>query len=81
MAGKEKDPAAKPMSGSPHHPAVHPKQRAGQDESLRARLKEDPTCQDAQLDVALDETMDASDPPSTTQPGHDQPVPSSGFKE
>jgi hypothetical protein len=68
-------------SGDADHPAQHPEQGAGQDENLRRRLKEDPADQDAQLDVGLDETMDASDPPANTQPGHDQPVPSSGYKE
>lgn len=68
-------------SDNPDHPAHDPKQQAGQDKNLRARLKQDPACQDAQLDVALDETMDASDPPANTQPGHDQPAPSSGFPE
>ncbi|MDI1295039.1 MAG: hypothetical protein PSY12_04020 [bacterium] len=34
------------------------------------------------LDEGLKDSMDASDPPSTTQPGdHGDPVPSSGFKE
>ena len=36
----------------------------------------------AQLDNALDETMDASDPPAITQPGHgNDPAPSSGYDE
>lgn len=74
-------PDERSTEGDSQHPAQHPEQRAGQDESLRTRLKQDPSDQDAQLDVALDETMDASDPPATTQPGHDQPVPSSGFRE
>jgi hypothetical protein len=72
------DPAQE-MSGNPDHPAHHPDQQAGQDESLRRRLKEDPSDPDAKLDVGLDETMDASDPPAITQPGGDEPVPSSGF--
>lgn len=34
------------------------------------------------LDEGLKDSMDASDPPSTTQPGdHGDPVPSSGFPE
>ena len=44
-------------------------QQAGQDARLHERLKRDPQNKDAQLDVALDETMDASDPPAGTQPG------------
>lgn len=66
-------------SGDSAHPAEHPDQRAGQDESLQRRLEENPGDPDAKLDVGLDETMDASDPPSVTQPGCDEPVPSSGF--
>ena len=34
------------------------------------------------LDKDLDDSMDASDPPSTTHPDdHGEPAPSSGFKE
>lgn len=33
------------------------------------------------LDEALDETMDASDPVSATQPGQQDPAPSSGYDE
>ncbi|HEX7782879.1 MAG TPA: hypothetical protein VF509_08735 [Sphingobium sp.] len=34
------------------------------------------------LEEALDDSMDASDPPAATQPGdHGNPVPSSGFSE
>lgn len=34
---------------------------------------------DARLDRGLDESMDASDPISATQPGSDGPAPSSGY--
>lgn len=58
----------------------HPRQNAGQDESLAERLKRDPTSPDAALDSALDESMDASDPPSKTQPGDNgAATKSSGF--
>ena len=34
------------------------------------------------LDEGIEDSMDASDPPSSTKPGsHGDPVPSSGFKE
>ncbi|QKS01628.1 hypothetical protein F9288_19920 [Sphingomonas sp. CL5.1] len=58
------------------------RQDAGQDESIARRLKKDPSSKQAQLDEGLDESMDASDPPSVTQPGqrHD-PAPSSGYDE
>ncbi|MFB0872071.1 MULTISPECIES: hypothetical protein [unclassified Sphingobium] len=37
---------------------------------------------DEKLEEGLKDSMDASDPPSTTRPGdHGDPVPSSGFSE
>lgn len=60
-------------------PATHPRQGAGQDKSIAERLERDPECIEAQLDNGLDETMDASDPPSLTQPGSGAPAPSSGY--
>lgn len=59
-----------------------PRQNAGQDRSIEKRLKRDPENEDAQLDRGLDESMDASDPPSATQPGTSgEPPKSSGFDE
>ena len=49
--------------------AQHPDQQAGQDTSIAERLEADPADEDAKLDAGLDESMDASDPPSLTQPG------------
>ena len=58
----------------------HPRQNAGQDESIAKRLERDPESPDAALDNALDESMDASDPPATTQPGDSGDAPkSSGY--
>lgn len=54
-------------------------QNAGQDEAIAKRLERNPEDKDAQLDNALDESMDASDPPANTQPGGGEPAPSSGF--
>lgn len=55
---------------------------AGSDESISERLEKNPESKQARLDRALDESMDASDPPSGTQPVHNQkPVPSSGYDE
>ena len=49
---------------------------------LERKLKRHPNDPDAKADVGSDESMDASDPPSATQPGcSDDPVPSSGFPE
>lgn len=62
-------------------PAQDPRQQAGQDRSIAKRLAKNPGSEEAQLDNALDESMDASDPPANTQPGHDKPSPSSGYSE
>ena len=49
---------------------------------LEQKLKQNPGDKDLKADVGSDESMDASDPPSSTQPGEkDEPVPSSGFPE
>ena len=69
------------LTGDEDHPAHHPDQQAGQDRSLRQRLRDDPDDLDAKIDVGSDESMDASDPPSTSAPGRDMPMPSSGFPE
>ena len=34
-----------------------------------------------ELEEGLEETFPASDPPANVQPGHDRPVPSSGYDE
>lgn len=58
----------------------HPRQNAGQDESIAKRMERNPGSPDAALDNALDESMDASDPPSTSHPdGGHEPAASSGY--
>lgn len=53
---------------------------AGTDTSIEERLGKNPESKQARLDRALDESMDASDPPATTQPIHShQAAPSSGY--
>ena len=53
---------------------------AGRDESIARRLEKNPESKEARLDRALDESMDASDPPASTQPVHSHdPAPSSGY--
>ena len=59
----------------------HAGQDAGQDTSIRERLKRNPEDPDAKLDAGSDESMDASDPPAVTIPGGSEPAPSSGFDE
>jgi len=62
--------------------AHDPRQNAGQDKSIAERMARDPANSEARLDAALDESMDASDPPASTQPIHrNDPVPSSGYDE
>lgn len=62
------------------HIAQLPAQDAGRDPAIRERLETDPTDCDAQLDAALDQSMDASDPAAPVQPGDTgEPLPSSGF--
>lgn len=67
--GDNKAPDAPPpvLSGDP-------------EKELEQKLRRDPGNEDAKIDVGSDESMDASDPPSASQPGcADEPVPSSGF--
>lgn len=53
---------------------------AGNDASIEKRLQKNPESKEARLDRGLDESMDASDPPASTQPVHNQgPAPSSGY--
>ncbi len=60
----------------------HRRGDAGTDSSIEERLEKNPDSKQARLDRALDESMDASDPPATTQPVHShQPAPSSGYDE
>ncbi len=37
--------------------------------------------EDEELEEGLEETFPASDPPANVQPGHDKPMPSSGYDE
>ena len=54
---------------------------ADPDAELELKVKKHPDDDDAKVDLGSDESMDASDPISTTQPGSDKPAPSSGFPE
>lgn len=57
------------------------RQDAGRDKSIDKRLQRDPSDADAKLDAGSDESMDASDPPSASAPGSQEPAPSSGYDE
>lgn len=62
--------------------AHDPRQEAGQDKSILKRLDKNPESTEARLDRGLDESMDASDPPASTQPVHShEPPASSGYDE
>lgn len=64
----EKDAPPPTLSGDP-------------DRELELKVKKHPDDKDAKVDLGSDESMDASDPSSATQPGSSEPVPSSGFPE
>lgn len=52
------------------------------DEELEKKLRKDPRNLDKKADVGSDQSMDASDPPSSAQPGSNaEPAPSSTFPE
>ena len=71
MTGKSKDkkpPPAPTLSADP-------------DLGLELKVRKHPDDEDAKVDLGSDESMDASDPISTTQPGSGEPAPSSGFPE
>jgi hypothetical protein len=60
----------------------HPPVLSGDPErELELKLKKHPEDLDAKADVGSDESMDASDPSAATQPGGNEPAPSSGFPE
>jgi hypothetical protein len=66
--------------GDPEEETSNHKQDAGQDASIAHRLERDPSSPDAARDNALDESMDASDPPSPSRPGDNgEPPKSSGY--
>lgn len=70
-AGKDKDTVAPPAVFS-----------APPERDLERKLKQDPTNEDAKVDVGSDESMDASDPPAAAQPGNNcEPAPSSSFPD
>ncbi len=62
-------------------PTRAPTQKSPPDRELELKLKKNPGCADAKVDVGSDESMDASDPVAVTAPGGNEPVPSSGFPD
>ncbi len=55
--------------------------REAHDAEHHEALAKDPSHEDSKLDVGLDESFPSSDPASATQPGHNDPAPSSGYDE
>lgn len=74
------DRALDSMSVAPANDAAPNQGDAGGDESIARRMAKDPESKEARLDNDLDQSMDASDPLSATQPVHNKdPAPSSGY--
>jgi hypothetical protein len=59
-------------------PVTHQK---APERELELKLKKNPEDLDTKTDVGSDQSMDASDPIASTQPGGNEPVPSSTFPE
>ena len=66
-------PPASPLTATP--PVAPPSRE------MEIKVKQNPDDKDAKADLGSDESMDASDPSSATQPTSPEPVPSSGFPE
>lgn len=58
-----------------------PEVREALDAESHEGLKQDPSDEDAKLDIALDESFPTSDAPANTAPGASEPAPSSGYDE
>lgn len=69
------------MTGEEDEDRPNVQHDAGRDPSITERLRRKPDDSDAKLDRGSDESMDASDPPAVTAPGHDEPAESSGYDE
>ena len=72
-----------PDQKTPAEPSATPaptEQKAPERE-LELKLKKNPEDLDTKADVGSDESMDASDPSAATQPGGNEPAPSSTFPE
>ena len=56
-------------------------QSAAPDREIELKVKKQTDDKDDKADLGSDESMDASDPSSATQPGSSEPAPSSGFPD
>jgi hypothetical protein len=82
---KDLDKALDGISVAPPEPEASehatPEVREAQDAEHHEALSDDPSHEDSKLDIGIDESFPNSDPPSATQPGHNEPAPSSGYDE
>ncbi len=61
---------------------IRPNSREEAGDERKTDAQDHAVTPEEKLEEGLRDSMDASDPPSTTMPGdHGDPVPSSGFKE
>lgn len=51
------------------------------EKDIEEKVKKNPHDENAKVDLGSDESMDASDPPAASQPGGNDPVPSSSFPD
>ncbi len=76
------DKALDTISVAPPEPEEGtPEVRDAHDADDHEALADDPSHEEGKLDVGLDESFPSSDPPAATQPGHNDPAPSSGYDE
>ena len=77
------DKALDTISVAPPGPSEEPQPdvRDAHDAEHHEELAKDPSHEESKLDVGLDESFPSSDPASATQPGHNDPAPSSGYDE
>ena len=72
-------PDSKSLAEPPPPPPAT--QQKAPDRELELKLKKNPEDLASKTDVGSDESMDASDPIAATQPGGNEPAPSSSFPE
>ena len=69
-------------SANDNSKAVRPATHSGApNREHEIKVKQNPDDEDAKVDLGSDESMDASDPSSATQPTSPEPVPSSSFPD
>lgn len=70
------------MSDNDNEQTTHPAKLSGApNREHEIKVKQNPDDKDAKADLGSDQSMDASDPSSATQPSSPEPAPSSGFPD